>query len=75
MLIDDYSRFPIMEVIHSTFANIVIPRLDDLLVTFGVPRILKSDNGPPFNRNDFKTFAETIGFKHKSDTSLARGKR
>ena len=70
VLIDDYSRFPIMEVIHSTSANVVIPRLDDLHATFGVQGILKSDNGPPFNSKEFKTFAETLGFKHKNVTHL-----
>ena len=65
VLINDYSRFPITEVVYSTSANVVIPRLDDLFATFGVPRILKSNNGPPFSK-DFKTFAETLGFKHKN---------
>ena len=70
VVIDDYSRFPIAEVIHSTSASVVIPRLDKLFATFGVPGTLRSDNGPPFSSKDFKTFAETLGFKHKRVTPL-----
>ena len=70
VLIDDNSRFRITEVVHSTSANLVIPRLGDLFATFVVPRILKSDNGPPFNSKDFKTSAETQGLKHRKVTPL-----
>ena len=70
VLIDDYSRFPITEVIHSTSANVVIPRLDKLFATFGIRESLKSDNGPPFGSKDFKTFAATLGFKHRKVTPL-----
>lgn len=28
------------------------------------PKVVKSDNGPPFNRNEFAKFAEAMGFKH-----------
>ena len=31
VLIDDYSRFPITDVFYSTCANVVIPRLDDMV--------------------------------------------
>ena len=75
VLIDYYSRFPITEVIHSTSANVVIPRLDDLLATSGVPRILKSDNGPPFNSKVFSSYMGifTITFLlHSWSSSLMR---
>ena len=49
VIIDDYSRFPVVELVRSTSANTVIPVLDKVLSTFGTPDILKSDNGAPFN--------------------------
>ncbi|XP_044170840.1 uncharacterized protein K02A2.6-like, partial [Acropora millepora] len=35
--------------LSSTLASAVIPKLDQLFSTFGAPRVVKSDNGPPFN--------------------------
>lgn len=49
LVIDDYSRFPFVEPVSSTSANAVIPKLDQLFATFGIPRVVKPDNGPPFN--------------------------
>ena len=47
LVIDDYSRFPFVEQVSFTSASAVIPKLDQLFATFGTPRIVKSDNGPP----------------------------
>ena len=46
---DDYSGSPFTEAVSSTSASAVIPKLDQLFSTFGAPRIVTSDNGPPFN--------------------------
>ena len=32
--------------------------------------MLKSDNGPPFNGNEFRQFADYLGFKHRKITPL-----
>ncbi|XP_020896027.1 uncharacterized protein K02A2.6 [Exaiptasia diaphana] len=63
VVIDDYSRFP--EVVHSTSAKAVIPKLDRMFAAYGVPHVVKSDNGPPFNGNEFSQFADYLGFKHR----------
>ena len=47
IVIDDYSRFPKVEVIHFTSAKAVIPKLDCIFATYGIPQEVKSDNGPP----------------------------
>ena len=67
---DDYSRYPIVDIVPSTSANVVIPRLDKIFAEFSVPRVVKTDNGPPFNGADFKNFAETLGFRHRKITPL-----
>ena len=46
-VIDDYSRFPEIEVVHSTSAKAMIPKLDRIFAAYGVPQVVKSDNGPP----------------------------
>ena len=50
---DDYSRFPEIEVVHSTSAKVVIPRLDRIFAAYGVPQVVKSKNGPPFFGGEF----------------------
>ena len=64
LVIDDHSRFPFVEPVSSTSASAVIPKLDKLFAMFGTPRVVKSDNGPPFNGEEFEKFAQVLGFKH-----------
>ena len=35
---------------------------------FGVPDVIRSDNGPPFNSKEFAAFADDLGFKHRKVT-------
>ena len=70
LVIDDYSRFPFVEPVSSEAARAVIPKLDNIFPTFGTPNVVKSDNGPPFNRQYFAMFAGVLGFKHRKVTPL-----
>ena len=70
VIIDEYSRFPVVEVVRSTSASTVIPVLDKVLSLFGIPDVIKSDNGPPFNSENFHKFAVSTGFKHRRITPL-----
>lgn len=54
----------------------VIPRMDKIFSEFGIPRVVKSDNGPPFSGKDLRQFAINIHFKHRKITTVwprARG--
>ncbi len=68
VVIDDYSHFPVVEILTTTSAKAVIPRLDNIFSMFGVPSICRSDNGPPFNGQEFSQFADFLGFKHRKIT-------
>ena len=46
--------------------NHVLPVLDRIFSMFGVPEIVKSDNGPPFQSADFKKLH--FGFSHRKIT-------
>ncbi|XP_044163824.1 uncharacterized protein K02A2.6-like [Acropora millepora] len=73
VITDDYSRYPVVELVRSTSASTVIPQLDKTFSTFGIPEIVRSDNGPPFNGREFREFAQTLGFKHmKSHPVMAK---
>ena len=64
VVIDDYSCFPEVKLLISTSTKAVIPKLVAIFVRQGVPDILKSDNGPPFNGHEFEDFPNYVGFKH-----------
>ena len=50
VVIDEYSRFPVVELVKSTSARSVIPVLDKIFATHGFPETLKTDNGPPLSK-------------------------
>ena len=68
--IDAYSRFPEVEVIHSTSAKATILKLERIFSTHGLPEIIKSDNGPPFTSTEFKTYMQEKGIQHQRITPL-----
>ena len=70
VLIDDYSRFPVVEIISSTSSAATIPRIDKIFAEFGVAKCLRTDNGPPFNSHEFRKFANKLGFRHQKITPL-----
>ena len=49
VFIDNYSRFPEIEIVNSTSAKSTIRKLDKILSTMSIPLKLTSDHGPPFN--------------------------
>ena len=68
VVIDEYSRFPEVEIVKSTSAKSVIPKLDAIFARQGIPDELKTDNGPPplpFNGVEFSNFAKYLGFRHR----------
>ena len=65
---DEFCRFPEVEILTSTSARAVIPKLDAIFARQGIPDVLKSDNGPPFNGHEFKNFTDYLGFKHRRIT-------
>ena len=73
VVMDDYSRFPEVEIVHYTSSNTVTPKLHAIFARQGIPSELRSDNGPPFNGDEFASFASYLGFKHRRITSLWPG--
>ena len=67
-MIDKYSRYPEAEIINSTSAKCLIPKVDAIFARHGVSYKLKSDNGPPFNSNEFKSYLAKLGVKHETST-------
>ena len=49
---------------HDKTAKEVILKLKAHFARHGIPDRVVSDNGPPFNSQDFVQFAKTFGFEH-----------
>ena len=67
---DEYSRYVVVDSLDSISTTSVIPHLDKIFAEFGVPVSLKTDNDPPFNSHEFKTYASITGFRHRRITPL-----
>ena len=70
VVIDLYSKFLEVEIIHSTLAQATIPKLDLIFVTHGIPGINIMDNGPPFNSTEIAKFTEQNGIQQDHITPL-----
>ena len=70
VVIDEYSRYPEVEFVSSTSIRAVAPKLDKIFSTHGIPEVVKSDNGPPFNGKEFTEYAEMKGFHHRKISPL-----
>ena len=67
---DIYSKFPEVEVVNSTESRAIIPKLDKIFATHGIPKTVKTDNGPPFNGQEFGKYMDTLGIEWKTSTPL-----
>ena len=72
VVIDEYSRFPEVEIVKSTSATSVIPKLDFIFARQGIPDELKTDNAPPLQRSRVQQLREVLRIpSQESSTSLA----
>ena len=67
VMIDRYSQYHVIEVVHPTCANSVTPAFDNV---FYAGNSRETDNGTPFNSHQFHTFGKHMGFKHHRITPL-----
>ena len=71
VLIDKRTRYPVVDSVSSTdFQTNKERLLRHIFATYGTPRRIESDNGPPFNFKEFNEFAKQEGFQHHRVTAL-----
>ena len=68
VVMDEQSKNPWYEEVRTTAAEHVCPALEKLFAFVGFPKVLKTDNGPPFNGRKFKEFLESYGIEHRKVT-------
>ena len=59
-----------MEIVKSIYVYVCIPKLDRIFATHGIPRKIRTDNGPPINGDEFKRYMEALGIEWKTSTPL-----
>lgn len=58
VIVDYYSKFTIVNKLSSKTASSVITALKNVFVLYGLPQEIFSDNGPPYDSQEFKNFAK-----------------
>lgn len=70
LIIDVFSRYAIAKVVKSTDFETTRRAMNDVFDTFGYPAKIRSDNGPPFNSNDWKKFLCNRGIMVENSCSF-----
>ena len=68
VVIDRCSRYPEVEIVHSTKSSVAIPKLDKIFAVHGILFELTSDNGPPVNGDEFARYLKLLGVKFTPST-------
>ena len=61
---DTASRFPSAAIVSGTSAVPVINALDKMYTNYGRPERHRTDNGPPFNSEEFRRYSDEKGIEH-----------
>ena len=68
IIADYFSKFPFIFPVTSTHHQKMLRYLRDLFLTEGVPSVVMTDNGPPFNGEEFKCFTREFDFNHQTSS-------
>ena len=62
---DMVSKFPTAKILEKTDAQGVTKALSEFYTQYGTPIVHRTDNGPPFNSEEFSEFSRQRGVKHE----------
>ena len=63
IIIDQYSKYPEVDVLTSTSFNKLRPILDRDFATHRIPETMTADSGPPYPSHEMKSYASEKGFQ------------
>lgn len=69
LVVDYYSKYVEIDLLtngHNSSNTII--KLKSIFARHGIPSILMSDNGPPFNSSEFRAFCRDWGIEHKTSS-------
>ena len=64
VLIDQYSKYPEVDIVKSTSFERLQPCFNRIFATHGIPEEITSDNGSPYFGEEMSDFATKMGFRH-----------
>lgn len=64
VVIDDYLKYFVIEILLKILVKVVLLKFDSVFVLFGILDVVKIDNGLLFNGFEFKEFVNYLGFKY-----------
>ena len=62
VIIDQYSKYPEVDIVKSTSFSRLEPCLDRVFATHGIPDELITDNGSPYFADEMSEYAKKMGF-------------
>jgi len=62
IIIDQFSKYPEVDIVTSTSFNKLKTVLDRVFATHGIPETVTSDNGPPYPSEEMQKYATQKGF-------------
>ena len=69
VVVDYFSRYYEYVIMISTTTDKIIEGLEEIFCRHGLPMTIKSDNGPQFRSDEFKSYCEYNGVKHVKVTA------
>ena len=64
VVVDYFSRYPEIVKMSSTTSTCTIVALKNIFARYGIPEIVRSDNGPQYSSHEFTAFAKAYHFQH-----------
>ena len=71
VLVDYHSRWIEVDVVRATTSKIIIQRLDAQFARYGIPKSLRTDNGPNLVSNEIEDYLKEMGVEHRHTTPLS----
>ncbi|KAJ1143908.1 hypothetical protein NDU88_010210 [Pleurodeles waltl] len=65
---DDYAHYPEVEIVKTTTATDIIPKVEKVMATRGLFSEIRTDNGPPFSGQGWDEFLQSQNVKHRGVT-------
>ena len=62
--VDQFSKYPYIDVVTSTSFPKLEPRLDRIMGTHDIPEEISTDNGSPYFGSEMANCAKKMGFQH-----------
>ena len=61
---DYHSRWIEVDVVRATTSKIIVQRLDAQFARYGIPKSLRTDNGPNLVSNEIEDYLKEMGVEH-----------